>query len=163
MLCEMCAKANATVHLTEITDTQKKELHVCDDCARKQGLVQKVSITINELVNKMVAPKIAKQHEALRCPACGLTYAEFRARGRFGCARDYEIFSPGLPPLFEKIHGASRHVGSSPGDDSPAVALEGELARLKKQLGEMKKAENFEKCAELRDRIVEVEEKLRRP
>lgn len=160
MLCEMCAKANATVHLTEIINAQKKELHICDECARKQGIVQKVSITINELVNKMVQPKIAKQHEALRCPNCGLTYADFRTRGRFGCAKDYEVFHPGLPALLEKIHGSSRHVGATPGDASPAVALEGELARLRKQLDDMKKAENFEKCAELRDRIRDVEERL---
>ena len=43
MICELCSKKNATVHLTEIVESQQKEVHLCQSCAHQQGLVQKLS------------------------------------------------------------------------------------------------------------------------
>ena len=37
MLCNICHKNEATVHLTEIIDNQITELHLCEECARQKG------------------------------------------------------------------------------------------------------------------------------
>jgi protein arginine kinase activator len=164
MICELCKKKNATVHLTEAIKDQMKELHLCEVCARQQGLVHKFTLTINDLLQKLVPPKgpqESKKFEGLACPQCGLTYAEFRARGRFGCPHDVVAFEEGLEPLLEKIHGATRHVGRIPGQSSESVKLQERLAKLRRDLEEMKKQENYERCAELRDQINTLEEKLR--
>ena len=39
MKCQLCPKP-ATVHLTEILDGQKKELHLCQGCAESQQLIK---------------------------------------------------------------------------------------------------------------------------
>jgi protein arginine kinase activator len=159
MICELCSKKNATVHLTEIIQNQKKELHLCDVCARQQGVVHK-PMTIHDLLGKLVAPKGSKESakfEALTCDQCGLTYGEFRAKGRFGCSHDVDAFDEGLVPLLEKIHGSSRHTGRAPGRPSESVKIQEELAKLRRQLDEMKRKEDYEACAQIRDRISELE------
>jgi protein arginine kinase activator len=164
VICELCNKKNATVHLTEVQNNTKTELHLCDTCARQKGLVQKFNMTLNDLLNKLVQPKETpetKKYEGLVCDRCGMTYAEFRQRGRFGCPHDAVAFEKGLEPLLEKIHGATRHTGRVPGTSSESVKLQEQLMRLRRDLEEMKKQENYERCAELRDQISTLEEKLK--
>ncbi len=49
----------------------------------------------------------------LTCPDCGIKFMEFRAGGRLGCPHDYWVFAKGLLPLFQRYHGATRHVGKA--------------------------------------------------
>ena len=41
MICQICGKEVATVHLTEIEKGKQKELHFCEGCAQKKGVVGK--------------------------------------------------------------------------------------------------------------------------
>ncbi len=41
ILCQVCKKNVATVQLTEITEKKRRELHLCEDCAKKRGLLVK--------------------------------------------------------------------------------------------------------------------------
>src|SRR5262249_31924504 len=88
----------------------------------------------------------------LTCPECGIKYMEFRAEGRLGCPRDYEVFRLGLEPLLQRIHRASRHVGKSP-RRPPTAALLAELINLRKELRAAVDAEAYEEAARLRDLI----------
>ena len=38
LLCQICRKNTAVVHLTRITKDKKREMHLCEDCAKKRGL-----------------------------------------------------------------------------------------------------------------------------
>ncbi|MCA8913186.1 MAG: UvrB/UvrC motif-containing protein, partial [Planctomycetes bacterium] len=95
------------------------------------------------------------------CPECGMTLSEFRARGRFGCPLDYEVFAEHLDPLFERIHDVqpARHEGRLPEGDGGDEVIEKQrsLADLRKQLENAVAEENYELAAELRDQIVELE------
>ena len=61
MKCESCNKKHATVHLTEIVGTTKKERHLCEECA--QGIntqlakVPSPTEILTSLINQ-VAPEI---------------------------------------------------------------------------------------------------------
>ena len=37
MVCDVCGKKKATVHLTEIVDEQTSEMHLCEECARQKS------------------------------------------------------------------------------------------------------------------------------
>ncbi len=37
MICEICNKNPATIHIQEIINGQKKVLHICADCASKKS------------------------------------------------------------------------------------------------------------------------------
>ncbi len=165
MICEKCSKNHATVHLTAIENGVKREAHLCDECARAAGVGIKVSFSINDILGNLMeakVPKALKELQQIRCPECGLTYAEFKSKARLGCANDYELFKQGLLPLLEKIHGATQHVGKAPHTVDASIQKENELNRLKRELDQLVKSENFERAAEVRDRIRHLEVDLER-
>ena len=98
-----------------------------------------------------------------KCPHCGITFEEFRAKGRFGCPRDYEVFREALVPLLQKMHGgAQRHVGRLPrGQDEVETTVGDRLLQLRRELHEAITEEKYEDAARLRDEIAEIERATR--
>ena len=174
MLCDICGKNPATVHLTEIIDNQMNELHLCEECAHKKSQQMESQFGLSDLLAGMADfSKPTKEAEDLRlkCPGCGLTFADFKKIGRLGCAQCYETFRKYLLPLLKRIHGASQHVGKSPlgktvkpvrkkPEARPATA-EGGIQELRERLSRAIAAEEFEEAARLRDKIKESERKGR--
>ena len=105
-------------------------------------------------MNMLMTPfKASKREESAsvdpNCPACGLTYAAFKAEGRFGCAHDYDAFREVLEPLLERIHRATEHDGKQP------LSLR-RAARARNAQGSHEAAvatEDYEEAARLRDLI----------
>jgi protein arginine kinase activator len=156
MICGKCAKNHATVHVTEVVNGVKKESHLCEECARAAG--GKFTFSITDILANLIEPvktpgAKAADPSAPRCPECGISYAEFKSKARLGCANDYEVFKSGLMPLLEKVHGAVQHTGKTPHTVESVVRKETELARLKRELEGVVKSEDFEKAAQIRDRI----------
>jgi protein arginine kinase activator len=157
MICGKCSKNHATVHVTEVVNGVKKESHLCEECARAAG--GKFTFSITDILANLIEPaktpgtKASAEAGAPRCPECGISYAEFKAKARLGCANDYEVFKSGLVPLLEKVHGAIQHAGKTPHTVEAVVRKETELARLKRELEGVIKAEDFEKAAQIRDKI----------
>jgi protein arginine kinase activator len=90
------------------------------------------------------------------CPSCGLAYAEFKAKGRLGCPACYAAFGPVLVPLLEKVHGAATHRGKTPERVKGVLASRRQLAEIEEQLSQAVANEEYEKAAQLRDRIREL-------
>src|SRR5688572_27969409 len=115
MDCQSCHAKKATVHLTEIVgNKEKRELHLCEQCAQQQGTGGGTGLEFMSLISSAFSPatkSASAEASDLKCQTCGLAYAEFRSRGRLGCPACYEVFRASLEPLLEKIHGESRHVG----------------------------------------------------
>lgn len=157
MLCEVCKKKQATVHLTEIHNNDKREMHICEVCAREKGIPQKIHFSIPEILSGIVDSQLGKsgagEIASLKCPQCGMNYADFRTKARFGCARDYEIFRSGIIPLVEKIHGSIRHTGKTPPGVEESLKRDNEILRLKADLERTIKSEDYEKAALIRDKI----------
>ncbi|MBI5367569.1 MAG: UvrB/UvrC motif-containing protein [Planctomycetes bacterium] len=151
------------MHLTEIEHQNvRKEIHLCDECAKTKGINFKVPLA--EILSGVieVTGRGLKDLAELKCPKCGITYAEFRQRTRLGCPHDYVVFRGGLLPLLEKIHGATQHRGKAPATFASAARAretkEHALETLEKELDRLVKAEEYEKAAEVRDRIRQLKE-----
>jgi protein arginine kinase activator len=163
MNCEKCHKNHATIHLTAIEGGMKKEAHLCDECARQTGVHLKFNFSISDLLGGLMEPPAkAPKVNQIRCPECGITYSEFKTKARLGCANDYEVFRSELLRLLEKIHGSTQHAGKTPHTVDAQVRKENELIRLKRDLESVVKSEDFEKAAEIRDRIKTIELELNR-
>lgn len=160
MNCEKCHKVHATIHLTAIENGVKKEAHLCDECARQTGVHMKFNFSMNELLGGIMEPAKTSKVNHIRCPECGITYSEFKTKARLGCAHDYEVFRSELLRLLEKIHGSTTHAGKTPHTVDAQVRKENELMRLKRDLEAVVKTEDFEKAAEIRDRIRSLELEL---
>ena len=157
-LCQSCQKNAATVHLTEIVDGEKREVHYCEACAQVEGIHP---LNPQIYFPNLVGPAAGGSEEEpdITCPVCGLTYAEFRQRGRLGCGEDYHLFKDGLVQLLERIHGSSQHIGKIPESEGDHLKLEREIIEMKRELTRAIHVGEYEQAAKIRDRIRELKEK----
>ena len=164
MICQVCEKNQATIHLTEINDGVRTEMHLCEQCAVEEGIAIKSQVPINELLGGLLesAPAddemVGPADKKLSCPHCGFTLQQFRKEAVLGCPHDYEVFQKELSPLIAKAHnGKTSHVGKVPSKTSGETKKEMQLLTLSQQLDSAVKSENYELAAELRDKIAEIE------
>lgn len=154
MKCQFCDNP-ATVHLTKIVDKKKREVRLCEACARKHNLLPAApSLDLKAILSMLVGPlqPAAAEPESLTCPGCGLQYAQFRAEGRLGCPAEYEAFRPMLEPLLERIHRSVTHAGKLPRAVRRQL-LDAELGELRRQMQAAVRTEDYEEAARLRDLI----------
>ena len=156
MKCQICDNP-ATVHLTDIVNKKKRELHLCEKCARERNLIPELpgpQLNLKALLNLLMHPfpqAGADPNDPITppfpvaCEMCGLTLAEFKADGRLGCPHDYEALRGMLEPLLERIHRSVTHAGKAP----TAVRIR----TWKQEMQAAIAAENYEEAARLRDLI----------
>jgi protein arginine kinase activator len=163
MLCDICNKNPATVHLTEIIDDQMDELHLCEQCAHQKSLQMEQHFGLSDLLGGLAEfEKPAKEKETtvtVKCANCGLTYADFKKIGRLGCSECYNTFKKYLGPLLKKVHGSIIHFGKSPFKVAKVLDKRGDLQALRYQLQKAIETESFEEAAKIRDKIKELEKK----
>ena len=156
--CDKCDKP-ASIFLTDIEGGQKIERCLCEDCASAEGITVKASVPISQLLEDFVFQS-GKGHQAdkLTCDVCGMTYDEFRQRGLLGCPNDYEAFERSLLPLVERAQeGSSHHLGKTPSRAGDAHKRQTLLLRLRAELKDAIAREDYERAADLRDRIKEAD------
>jgi protein arginine kinase activator len=158
MLCQRCKKAVATVHLTEIVNSEKRERHLCEACAKEEHVAVHTQVNLQDILAGMLeAHESAGEYAGLTCPDCGITYAEFRRQGRLGCPGDYEVFAEPLREILEKVHGSAEHTGKVPRRARADMEGPRELMRLRRELREAVEREEYEEAARLRDEIKQKE------
>ncbi len=163
MQCQCCKNHTATIHLTEISNGQRLETHLCESCAQKQGLAVKNQIPLNELLSTLLAvqPDLKKQLGETEgsavdtpCPSCGMTLRRFQKEVVLGCPYDYEFFEKSLDPIIEKSQGGNTvHCGKVPSKLPSNSKKQIDIVKLEKQLESAVKNEDYETAAKLRDRI----------
>ena len=148
MKCQRC-DSPATIHVIPTVTGVKGKVHLCDACAKAADLLPAAGTELNlpALVGLLMGLPAAGA--GLACPDCGLTFAEFRAEGRLGCATEYDAFRPALEPILERVHRATRHGGKRP--------RRVRRAELRAALTEAVAAERYEEAAKLRDGLRAVE------
>lgn len=162
MLCDICAKNQATVHLTEIIDDQMNELHLCEECARQKSEQMEQQFGLSDLLAGMAEfekPSQEKEAVAIKCPNCKLAYSDFKKVGRLGCGECYSTFKKFLSPLLKKIHGSGQHFGKSPLKVTKITQKMIDVQELRNKLQKAIEAEEFEEAARLRDQIKQLEQK----
>ncbi len=175
MMCESCGENLATVHLTEIVQKVKKETHLCEECAKQKGVSYSAQFSVKDFLSGLAKSKPepepaseaepepeAAAVETLEdsfqpCPSCGITFAEFRENGRFGCYNDYDHFKDGLYQLLEKIHGHRQHTGRVPERIGERIKKQREIVEHTQMLRDAVDREDYESAAKLRDEIKALE------
>ena len=184
MDCQCCNKKPARIRICDVDENAiEEQLNVCPDCfnlvkrymfdmskplmstldviAEVQALLTATGETSLATLPEPGGITHVKSEPVPACPECGMTLSEFRAKGRFGCPRDYEVFAAHLDPLLERIHDVqpARHEGRLPQSSGREEVVERRqsLAELRKQLDAAVAAENYEEAARLRDQINEME------
>lgn len=162
MLCQSCGQKTATTHLKRNINGKVTELHLCADCAKEQGLTSiwnGAGFGIDDFWGSLFSePTVRLQADGVRCEGCGKSFSEIAQSGKPGCPTCYTTFYDRLLPSIQRIHGKAKHVGKFPSAVDEQYKQEQELQRLKDELAKSVAAQEYEKCAELRDRIKALEE-----
>ncbi|MHB8171922.1 MAG: UvrB/UvrC motif-containing protein [Thermincolia bacterium] len=172
MLCDKCQKKIANIHITRVINGQKKELMLCEKCARNsEELGIGLGVTNNKfgffnllsgLLTSDSKPPNAAFHyvDSASCQKCNYTYEQFQRTGKLSCGSCYGSFQYQLEGLLKRIHGANRHTGKVPTRTGGSLKLIKEIDLYKRKLREVVEKEEFEEAASLRDRIRQLERKL---
>lgn len=180
-MCQNCGENEANVRYTQIINGVKKQINVCDKCARELGLGSfefNMPIHFSDFLgdffndyNTDLLPSFVKETNNL-CNNCGETYEEFVKTGLLGCPEDYDIFQIRLDSILKKLQGNNRHIGRKPIDFNSKMekaskedgnkkvksknkdeSKEGKLEKLQEDLKQAIKEERYEDAAKIRDEI----------
>jgi len=168
MLCERCGQRPATVHITEIINGNKKETHICQACAgeiQPQGFGFAPPLNLNNfwagfLHELSGAGSAQVLGTGDKCDKCGMGEGQFAKQGFLGCDSCYSKFEDRLMPLLRRVHGNIRHTGKVPERTGGRAKILKAIESLKEQLREAVSREEFEKAADLRDTIRQLEKNL---
>lgn len=169
MLCDRCQKRPAQVHLTQIINNTKKQMNLCSTCASElqaESLGFAPQINLHDflagLINHHFTGTNIKPNATpqMYCEKCGASEAQVAKSGLFGCSECYSQFGDRVQPLLKRIHGSSAHTGKVPKRTGGTALISKEIRSLKNQLQDAVRAEEFEKAAQIRDRIKELELQL---
>jgi protein arginine kinase activator len=166
MFCEECEKRPANVHITKIVNGHKIEKHLCEQCAKKQQDVVGFSLIPDFSFSSFFSSMLDMDHfspcnniKEVKCDKCSMTYNQIAKTGRFGCDRCYDLFGTSLDHLLKRIHGNSQHSGKIPRRAGKALRFKNEIEKAKIELQKAVLNEEYEKAAELRDKIKELEKR----
>ncbi|HHY47434.1 MAG TPA: hypothetical protein GX506_09080 [Firmicutes bacterium] len=171
MTCDRCKKRPATVHVTKIINGQKTEMHLCEECARQTGQLEFFSVpqfSFHNVLQGLFDPESATvglpsgtiSTPTRKCRTCGIDFSDFRRTGFLGCSNCYSEFQGRLEPVIRRIHGSTRHVGKVPARTGGALKVRKEIEDLRRQLEAAIAREEYEKAAQLRDKIKALQGKL---
>ena len=162
MLCEVCGKETAKVHVTQIKKGKYVSVHLCQECARTKGMGI-ANFSVADLLTGFLKMESQGETEAaamVSCKGCGQSFSDFKQNGRLGCNRCYYTFESNLKPLIKKIQKSQRHTGKVPRRGSGSMRMANQLRELRRQLTKAVEQEEFEIAARLRDQIYSLEKEL---
>ena len=180
MLCQNCNQNEANVTYTQIINGAKKQMNLCEKCAKEFGIDSisfNMPIDFSNFLGDMFEesesfmPTFTKPEITLLCKKCGMSYEEFIQNGKFGCEECYDTFHSKIDALLKSIHGVNRHVGRNGkmlGEPKEKEKIEkrieykadekqSQLERLKARLKQEIKEERYEEAAKTRDEIKKLE------
>lgn len=169
MTCQSCGQRAATTHIKTVVNGQLTEVHLCEECAKKQGYGHIFSDWggFGSLLGGLLGGTPVTEEK--RCPNCGASFGQISKTGQIGCAECYRTFRAQLMPVVQRIHGTTQHKGKCPGGSALRVADQNrQLAAVpqpesspieekKKLLQKAIETQDFEQAAVLRDQIKEME------
>ena len=156
MKCEKCNERQANTHIKKIVNGAVTEYYLCDKCANELG---ELNLSFENDFDDFFGGFFGKTNQLLgkpvsaSCSLCGLTLSEFMKSGRLGCPNCYDAFSEYLREPLKRIHGEASHKGKVPKKDEEKITAQSKIKLLKDELNCAVLNEEFEKAAELRDKI----------
>ena len=166
MLCEKCHQKQATVHMQQIVNGTKTEIHLCQDCSTQIDAPISIEALFNGLLGSFLSMATEKHNHKPHvhyepCPNCGMSFDGFKsAGGKLGCADCYRFFSRELESILKNVQASTKHEGKYPLKFGRSMFNKKEADRLRDQLRKAIEEENYEEAARLRDEARTLEASL---
>lgn len=159
-------KKEAAVHLTQVINEEKVTLNLCRECAEKRGFrnpLEGVPFPLAEFLASMLSQaqlQKPEKHPHIVCSACGMSFSDFTQCGRLGCGNCYVTFRSQLDDLLRKVHGSTLHRGKFPQTTGDVMQPLREERKLQEDLKKAIQDEDFERAAQIRDRLKTMTKKV---
>jgi protein arginine kinase activator len=169
MQCQECHERPATLHYTQVINGAKTETHLCEYCAKQTEEIvgHANNFSFHDLLSGLldfetnIANHSFEKRRKMKCDQCGMTYEAFSKVGRFGCVNCYKVFQPKLEPLLKRVHsGNTVHAGKIPKRLGEKLLFKKEIQHLRDEMQIYIQSEEFEKAAEIRDKIRNLEKQF---
>jgi protein arginine kinase activator len=169
MKCQICNKNEANIVFTQIIDNEKIVLNICSECAKIKGITVEIGkpsmpkaddFSFDDSYEDKEEKADESTEEKIFCESCGLSFAEFRKSGLFGCENCHLAFGEYIPNLLKQIHGTEVYKGNKPGELSEEAKLINRLNRFRSELKRCIETEDYEQAAKLRDSIAVLEKDI---
>lgn len=150
MNCQLCLHKNAQFHIQKIVNNELKEIHLCCECASKQGSHEEgsgIDDKFKSLLGGLLRSKANERVDSrnLRCNVCETTIEDLKRDEILGCPHCFKVFSDYISETIKQCEGFFKNGCLGLGPDR--------IYRLQNELKKAVEQENFEKAARLRDEI----------
>ena len=150
MKCQLCHEHEAVMPLKQFAEGVVEELHVCAECAAKNGGGDSALALADIFFGMGGEGQSADEGRAgVTCPACHMRQADWHKTSRLGCPRCYETLAEELGPYLSSMHKGTRHKGKVPA----WRRLAAEISVQEEALQAAVAGQKFEEAAERRDRL----------
>ena len=146
MNCDKCKKNDATCHYRMNINGRRAEYHLCADCAREMGIEQDVFSDFGSMFRDMFGDFFGGGR-ALS------PWEDFGFRMPTMTVPRLEILLDGCPETQKEEHRDEAETGGT----DPEMSRKRQLNVLRREMKRAAAEENFEKAAEIRDRIRKME------
>ena len=166
-ICEACGQREAEFRFTEVDGAGKRSALLCADCGVARGLPRD-AVKGERMDTRALWREIIEQlsegrgDDALSCPDCGQTFADFERTRRLGCPRCYQTFMGDMTRLLQDWHGGQGHRGKMPRNFGRRIDLRRRIVGVKESIHLAVGEERFEDAARLRDEMKDLERELAR-
>ncbi|MCD8158267.1 MAG: UvrB/UvrC motif-containing protein [Clostridiales bacterium] len=181
MLCQKCNHNNATVHYEQNINGKVTKMDICPECAKEMNLG--VSNIFDSSFSNAFGNMFDNVFESfgsllgghsgalksLSCNSCGTNINDLINTSFLGCPDCYDVFDSLVEQNLERCQRGTRHLGKRPSrlelgrhhkkEEVKETKPVSEIDSLKAELKAAVEKENYEKAAELRDKIKALENK----
>ena len=163
--CDHCKKNPATMHMIQFINGERTEYNLCEECAAEMGgslFLSDVQFPLPSLLSSVFNSVLggAKKSDAKVCPGCGTHFSEIGKLGKVGCSTCYTTFADEIESSLRRVQGNARHVGKIPARNGRPAQMKKQIETYKQQLQDAISREEYEKAAEFRDKIKELEKQM---
>jgi len=144
--------------MTQIVNGAKTETNLCEVCAQEDTAIN-FGFEPKWLLHNVFADLFNQQPLAgnkkvsttrvkpVQCENCGFTESKFTQVGKLGCPECYQVFENKLDHVLRRVGGT--------------LGIRKEIEKFKLALQEAVGREEYEKAAEIRDKIRSLENEIR--
>lgn len=163
MICSNCGVAQGVIEVRYTAGERVRRVYLCPACAREQGIhtesVREPDAT--ELYATLLAGGSERDRadDTDRCDFCATSWAQIRRSGEAGCAQCYAVFAADISRLLTGASKEPLHSGRLPQSLQTFRTLIVDRENLKESLRTAVESEEFERAAEIRDRLARMDKK----
>lgn len=156
MKCDICGERDAIFTITHVIGSERKELHLCAECAKEANIPlneQKIGNSVRNLLYSLIDKKHKSMDDNKICPVCGQSLSTIKKTRRVGCAECYTAFKTEIKTIFNEKNITMEYSGTLPKQLKCFHSVLSDRMMLNAKLKEAVENEEYEKAAVYRDQL----------